>query len=350
MTITLSACTHKVDLSYFQGNPNKCFDRQKHSNIMIVDAHHHFRPYGGPVKDHQQLLKDIRKAGVLFVMGYGIGQTLPEKSQCHFPANCPTTPITPNLSNDIANAKNQLKWPSTNPIVNLSMSFFDLNQPHNIKKQMLELRQRYPNQFNWAGEVNLVKQALFSHGHTIPSKKTINRWQPFMDFLAENNMPIAIHADIGNDNGQTKYLPLFDHVLSRFPSNKIIWLHMGISKEQLSLPVKQHIEIISQRLKKHPNLHIDLSWKILQENYFNSDKKRQLYIDLLNQFPDRFITGSDIVASKKTSYNRYLSTLKGNSALFAHLNNNAFRMIFLGQNYFNLAQMPNVAPMVCRTK
>ena len=317
---------------------------------MIVDAHHHFRPYGGPARDYEQLIKDIRKAGVLFVMGYGIGQTLPPKSQCHFPANCPKTPITPNLSNDIANAKNQLKWPSKQPIVNLSMSFFNLNEPQNVKEQIIELRQKYPSQFNWAGEVNLVKQALFSHFHRVPIKKTIEQWQPFMDYLANNNIPIAIHSDIGNDNNQTQYLPLFDHVLSRFPNNKIIWLHMGISKEQLNLPVTQHIEIIGKRLQKHPKLYVDLSWKILQENYFNSDKNRQLYVNLIHQFSDRFITGSDIVASNTTSYNRYLGTLQDNSALFERLNNTAFRMIVLGQNYFNLAQLPNVAPMVCRTK
>lgn len=317
---------------------------------MIVDAHHHFRPYGGPAKDYQQLLHDIQKAGVLFVNGYGIGQTLPTDSQCHYPANCPNTPITPSLTNDIANANNQIKWPSEQLVVNLSMSFFNLNQPQNIKKQIRELRQRYPKKFNWAGEVNLVKQALFSHGHQIPSKQTIKNWQPFMDLLASENIPIAIHSDIGNDSQATQYLPLFDDVLARFPDNKIVWLHMGISKEQLKLPIKKHIAILHQRLAKHNNLYIDLSWRILQENYFNSTKNRQLYVDLIHQFPDRFITGSDIVATKSTQYKHYKGTIAKNSALFPLLNDSAYRLIVLGENYFKLAQMAYVAPMVCRTK
>lgn len=349
VSLLLSACAQQVDLSYFEGDPRKCFNRQKHQNIMIVDAHHHFRPYGGPARDYQQMLSDIRKAGVLFVTGYGIGQTLPQNSQCRYPANCPNTPIKPNIDNDIANANNQQKWPSEQPIVNLSMSFFDLNQPKNIKKRIQQLRQQYPGQFNWAGEVNLVKQALFRHGHQIPNLQTIKHWQPFMDLLADENIPIAIHSDIGNDHQATQYLSLFDNVLNHYPNNIIVWLHMGISKEQLTLPVSQHIDILRQRLIAHPNLYLDLSWRILQENYFNSDENRQLYVDLIHQFPDRFITGSDIVTSKSTNYKDYKGTLRRNSALFPLLNDNAYRSIVLGQNYFKLAQMANVAPMVCIT-
>lgn len=230
------------------------------------------------------------------------------------------------------------------------MSFFDLNQPKNIKKRIQALRQNYPGQFNWAGEVNLVKQALFSHGHQVPDIKTINDWRPFMALLASHKIPLAIHSDIGNDSQATQYLPLFDEVLTRYPNNIVIWLHMGISKEQLNLPIKQHIEILRRRLSTYPKLYIDLSWQILQENYFNSDKNRQLYVDLIHQFPDRFITGSDIVTSKQTKYTHYKGTLFKNSALFPLLNDNAFRLVFLGRNYFKLAKLPYVAPMVCKIK
>ena len=343
----IGGCQNQVDLRYFQPNNTLCYDRQQHNNLMIVDSHHHFRPYGGQALDYQKLIKDINKAGVLFVNGYGIGQTLDKNSQCDFPSKCPEVTIKPTLTNDIANAENRQKWPSDSPIVNLSMSFLDLNKPEIIKQQIEQLQQQYPGVFNWAGEVNLVKQALFSHGHRPTAKEKILKWQPFMELLRKQNIPIAIHADIGNDKEPLKYLPLFDHVLKTYPKNRIIWLHMGVSKEQIQLDPARHIDILTQRLSHYPHLYVDLSWRILHQNYFNTEQKQQQYLDLFHRFPQRFITGSDIVAHKNTSFSHYKNALLGNSSIFSHLNDNAYRLIFLGQNYFKLAQMPYVAPKVC---
>ena len=347
--LLVTACQNQVDLSYFEPNNQQCFDRNTHGNMMIVDSHHHFRPFGGEALDYQQLIEDISKSGVLFVNGYGIGQTLPQDGPCQFPSKCPTTPIKPTMNSDLDNINNQQQWPTNDIVVNIAMTFFDLNNPEPIKGQIEQLQRQYPNQFRWAGEVNLVKQALFSHGHRPTTKANIIKWQPFMDLLKAQNIPLALHADIGNDKQPTEYLALFDEVLNRYPDNRIVWLHMGISKEQLNLDNKQHIAILSQRLSQYPNLYIDISWRILQDHYFNTEQKRQDYVELLHQFPTRFITGSDFVANKNSKYRHYKRTLSANSGLFPLLNDNAYRQIVLGQNYFKLAQMPYVAPKVCVT-
>ena len=70
---------------------------------------------------------------------------------------------------------------------------------------------------------------------------------------------IVLNADLGNDEEPTKFLYLMDHVLASYPDNKIVWAHMGLSKELTTMDAREHVHLMSQRLDQYPNLYLDIS-------------------------------------------------------------------------------------------
>lgn len=352
LLLLLVGCTTPATLSQFATHNQSCFDRDKHPYTFVVDSHNHFRAFGNKALDYQTLSGFFAPLGVLFVNVYGIGQTLPKNSVCQYPQSCLNEPVRPSITNDLINAANYIKYhkpslPTSGVQLTLSMSFADLSQPQQVLAQITQLDQQYPGLFKWMGEVNLVKQALFENGHQPTSLRQIAQWQDFMALLRHRQMPIAIHADLGNDIAPTKYLHLMDEVLTQYPDNKIIWVHMGLSKEQLKMDPLKHIAIMTTRLNRHPNLILDISWKILHQHYFSHPQIRHHYVKFFNHFATRILPGSDFVAYAGKTFNDYQKSVQTNSKINQYLDNNAFRHIALGQNYFNLLHSSYRAPDIC---
>ncbi|MCX4681174.1 amidohydrolase [Streptomyces sp. NBC_01433] len=202
--------------------------------------------------------------------------------------------------------------------------------------------------FRWAGEVNLVKQALFSHQHRPATSENIRNWAPFMKVLRDRGMPIAIHADLGSDAQHTKYLQLMEETLRHYPQNKIVWAHMGLSKELSTMDPDQHIGIMERLLDAYPRLTLDIGWRVLEDQYFSRPGGRQKYAAFLDRYPDRAIPGTDFVASLNKNYAVYEEELEATSRSNQSLGDEAFRGIALGQNHFRLLGMKKTAPKVCK--
>ena len=60
-----------------------------------------------------------------------------------------------------------------------------------------------------------------------------------------------------------QHLQLMDVIMTRYPKMKIVWAHMGLSKELKSLHPRVHTHILEYFFKKHEYLYVDLSWDIL---------------------------------------------------------------------------------------
>lgn len=350
------------------GEGAECYNRHKRKAYWSkVDSHNHFRPFGGHVIPFNELMEYFKRSGVQFVNAYGIGQTLPSNGDCGYYLDCPGTPVTPSLRNDFVNAANYLEYQGNTTFrkfsdpfegddkihLTLSMTFPDLANPERITEYMALLDREYPEQFHWMGEANLVKQALFPNGQYGARLDDIEAWKPFMDIIRKRDMPINIHSDIGNDTTgmNTKYLYLMESVLNRYNNNKIVWSHMGLSKELTKIPTDDHIAILIRLLDKHPNLTLDLSWDVLWNNVFQYKEKRDKYVTFINAYPTRFITGTDFVASRSDSnyktYKTYVEALDKTSLINKYISDEAFRLIALGQNYFDLLKLEYSAPQVC---
>lgn len=325
----------------------QCFDRAEQSHRFVVDSHLHFQPFSGPSLPHQELIGYLERAGIQYANVYGIGQTRIQDWGCFHGGPCDSDTIMPTMKNDFINAKNMADHPSRNVGLTLSMTFPDLQHPETIVDRMDILDAEFPGFFQWMGEANLVKQALFVWGHEPATLDDIDAWAPFMARLRERDMPLALHSDFGNDQDPLKYLHLMQAVLERYPDNTIVWMHLGMSREQRDMEPRQHTRILSEMMDEYPNLWVDISWSVLYDYYFSEPTRRPFYVDFLNQYSQRVLTGTDIVASENTGYSQYERALDANSYINQFLDDDAFRNIALGQNYFDLMKLDEVAPAIC---
>ena len=344
------AAASKQNLGSFKADGAPCYDRLDQAQTPVVDTHLHFRPFGGPAVPFEEVVSYLKENGVLFVNIYGIGQMLPPTSSCSYYLDCPGTPVSPTLKNDFVNAANYTVRSAQGIHMTLSMSFPDLSRPESILSGMQLLEQEYPGAFTWMGEVNLVKQALFGNGRAPVPIDKIPAWADFMKVLRERDIPLSIHADLGNNEEPVRYLPLMKEVLHSYPDNKIVWMHMGLSREQVNMNVALHIQTMKQLLDLYPKLMLDISWRVLDDSYFSNPDLRKRYVPFLNQYSERILPGTDFVASGDKNAADYRTELRVTSGIFRYLSDRAFRNIALGQNYFRLLGLDYTAPQVCTDK
>lgn len=334
------------DLASFALPPEEqaCFDRDQEPYTTVVDAHFHPRPFGGPAISTEELYEYFDRLGVRFVNYFGIGQVLELDSGCTYYLDCIGTAAKPTIKNDFVNGMELAAHPNDNLHVTLSMTFIDLASP-DVVVELIELYDReYPGMFQWAGELNVMKQALLGNLHEPATLKHIDDWAPFMALLHERAIPVTLHSDLGNDENPTEFLYLMDYVLESYPDNAIVWAHMGLSRELTTMDPNQHVSIMSERLDNYPNLMLDISWDVLYDAYHQWGS---IFLEFFNEYSDRILPGSDFVAAGYKSYGDYARELEITGRVHKFLDDNAFRNIALGENYFRLMNLDYHAPMVC---
>lgn len=339
--------TASEKLARFYGDDPECYDRATMPSTAVVDSHLHFRPFGGPPLPFEETVSYLERTGVAFANVYGIGQSLPVDSDCEYYLDCVGTPALPSMKNDFANAQDILELRPDDVVLTLSMTFPDLAHPEDVPAKMALLDAEYPGMFAWMGEVNLVKQALMGNRHVPAGMNAIAAWAPFMETLRERGMPIAIHADLGSDDDQTRHLALFEEVLRLYPDNTIVWVHMGLSKELTTFDVSEHIALLTRLLDENPNLYLDISWRVIDDAYFQDEAQRAAYVAFFNAYSSRILPGTDFVAAHVKTFDIYAEELAVTSRILAELDDDAFRDIALGQSYFDILGLAYEAPAIC---
>ncbi len=342
-----AAAAAPLTLDAFRGDGAACYDRSVQPQTTVVDSHIHFRPFGGPAVPFEEIVQYLEATGVLFANVYGIGQMLPASSSCTYYLDCPGTPLAPTLRNDFVNAANAVVKTPEGLHLTLAMTFPDLTDPDSVLDGMALLDDEYPGLFRWMGEVNLVKQAVFANGRGPVPAEAIDGWAGFMAVLRERGIPIAIHADLGSDDEPTLYLPLMEQVLNTYPDNPIVWVHMGLSRELTTMDPARHAELMASMLERYPRLMLDITWRVLDDAYFSTPEGRAAYVPFLNAHSARILPGTDFLASRDKDFDVYREELEVNSRILGHLDDEAFRNIALGENYFRLLGLDYEAPPVC---
>ena len=321
-----------------------CYDRDKERYTAVVDAHFHPRPFGGQSIPPAELFGYIEATGVRFINYFGIGQSLDMASDCTYYLNCPGVSALPSIKNDFVNGEEVKLYPHPNLHIVLSMTFIDLAHPETAVETIELYDREFPGMFKWAGELNVIKQALLKNNHEPATIESIDKWSPFMQVLRERNIPVTLHSDLGNDANPTQFAPLMKHILQKYPDNKIVWAHMGLSKELSHMDPKLHIGIMKQALDAAPNLMLDISWDVIYEAYreFGAD-----FVAFFNEYPDRILPGSDFVAARNKKPDQYAKEQEITSRVNRFLSDEAFRKIALGENYFRLLNLDYQAPEIC---
>ena len=220
---------------------------------------------------------------------------------------------------------------------------------------------------------------------------------------------------------KVQHLKVWDTILSRYKNLIVVWAHLGLSKELSDLHPNIHYHILKELFERHPNLHADVSWDVLaKQNLMNHvgddvsklhpehhadfnqdvrflfndtevDSLRQdlhetwsvhedlvkktgtvtgptysmaIYLTLFHEYSDRFLTGTDFVASlgPKENYPGQLNKngcmkdeanharqLTDTSSINMFLEDEAFRRIVLGENFFRITGLADAfaPPPLC---
>lgn len=482
---------------------NICWDRNGVDGwFSPIDAHNHFRPFGGPTVPFKEYIGWMMDSGIVFSTVFGIGQLVVKKNpsdpDCCYYLHCPTLDyvITPDPYNDRLNAEEYrdiyMKDKEMQKKMHLTVSATSLNlqNPENNMKVLNNLTSSFPGVFKWAGEINVFKHALAANAFFEGGRVTVEQIRsgaldPFFKQMETNQWPVTLHCDLGCEQyndvpvnvdernelegcevpaseialakksyswwktnlgpyyesffdakneprhnfKKVQHFQVWDTILSRFPDMRVVWAHMGLSKELRALHPVIHRYIIIKLIDKHPNLMIDISWDILakilflnykddkvdlllsgkhedleywgsggqltkdnvtaydvmrnslHEKYLEykdqlhmSGSKKALsgpthafaiYLELINQHPDRFLTGTDFVASMgdpdefpglkeppsgclKDRAN-HARQVTDTSSINMFLDDVAFRKIVLGENFFRITKLDSkyAAPQIC---
>ena len=321
-----------------------CFDRATQPYTAVVDSHFHPKPFGGPAMDAQHLWQTFDRLGVRFINYFGIGQVLELDANCAYYLDCPGVSAIPSIKNDFVNGLEIAAYDPDKIHITLSMTFIDLAHAEDAVETIALYDREFPGMFSWSGELNIIKQALLGNNAEPATIESIDAWAPFMAVFRERGIPVTLHSDLGSNANPTEFLHLMDHVLERYPENKIVWAHMGLSKELTTISPEQHVRLMGERLDAYPNLYLDISWDVIYNAYHLWG---EIFIPFFEAYSTRILPGSDFVAADYKTWEDYAHELEVTSRALRVLGDEAFRNIALGQNYFELMDLPYEAPPLC---
>lgn len=321
-----------------------CFDRATQPYTAVVDSHFHPKPFGGPAMDAQHLWQTFDRLGVRFINYFGIGQVLELGANCAYYLDCPGVSAIPSIKNDFVNGLEIAAYDPDKIHITLSMTFIDLAHAEDAVETIALYDREFPGMFSWSGELNIIKQALLGNNAEPATIESIDAWAPFMAVFRERGIPVTLHSDLGSNANPTEFLHLMDHVLERYPENKIVWAHMGLSKELTTISPEQHVRLMGERLDAYPNLYLDISWDVIYNAYH---RWGEIFIPFFEAYSTRILPGSDFVAADYKTWEDYAHELEVTSRALRVLGDEAFRNIALGQNYFELMDLPYEAPPLC---
>jgi len=338
------------------GDPEnlQCWERHGVDGFLsVIDAHNHFRPFNGPPVPWDKYMMWLRDHGILFSTMLGIGQKLKKKKMsdpdCCYYLHCATFdyPVTPDMENDVENAKNFLDKYKDKPLseqIHLipSVTFPNLQQPENNSRVLGTLESKYQGVFKWSGEINVFKHALAANGFFENGNRVSEEYiksgklNSFFTRMEDVKWPTTLHCDLGCDNydhvpleagcfvpkeeldlakrtyrwwkeflgphyegffdgsntpkqnfKKIQHLKIWDTLLTKYPTMTVVWAHLGLSKELRDLHPTIHAFIIDKLFTRHPNLYADISWDVLSKQIlmnFNGANVSLLHHDVHEDF------------------------------------------------------------------
>jgi len=157
-------------------------------------------------------------------------------------------------------------------------------------ERMLSL---YPNLWQGIGEVFLRHDDLTALTYGAVPRATSNAFSRLLDLAAARDLPVLMHSDIGPAwLEQPEFLGEIESAVKAHPNTRMIWAHAGISRR---IVIPNHTDILRRMLGQFPNLTIDLSWVIFDQEIAPAGVLDRRWVSLIEEYPGRFVIGSDVV-------------------------------------------------------
>jgi hypothetical protein len=168
----------------------------------------------------------------------------------------------------------------------------------------------FPGVFTGIGEFSIHKEFVSAKISGETASLTNPALDRILDFAAASGLVVILHNDIdmpfGKVDAEPVYLTQTQALLKRHPNAAIIWAHTGLGRivrpVQVSAEAAErpptHLEILEGVLKDPSLRHVvfDISWDEVAKYAITSPESVARVARVFNQFPDRFLFGTDTVA------------------------------------------------------
>lgn len=195
---------------------------------------------------------------------------------------------------------------------------FNPNDKH-AAKYIRQLLERHPDFWQGIGEVFTRHDDLTALMMDVPPRVNNEAMMKVYQVAQEYQLPVVLHSNI---TSKRERLPIYEEeltdALSEYPKVNFIWAHAGTSQaihRQQGYLTFLHT-LVSELLADYPNLYIDLSWTMLDEYLLlKNGEPNPKWVDLVTQYPNRFVLGSDVVGKFDSQpriiqdFNKFLQAL-----------------------------------------
>jgi hypothetical protein len=162
----------------------------------------------------------------------------------------------------------------------------------------------YPNFWQGIGEVFLRHDDLTALTYGDAPRATSIAFGRLLDLAAIRDLPVLVHSNIGPAwLEQPDYLGEIESAIRTHPNSRVIWAHAGISRR---IVIANHTDILRRMLGQYPNLTVDLSWVIFEQEIAPGGVLDPKWVSLIEEYPRRFVIGSDSSAF----FEQYKGTLQ----------------------------------------
>jgi hypothetical protein len=112
-----------------------------------------------------------------------------------------------------------------------------------------------------------------------------------LEICGGRGWPLLFHQDASSAgrSGGREYVGEVVSMLERHPTVVQVWAHAGVSRR---VRPHDHVQLLSELLTAHLNLHVDLSWE-LHGRILEDEASTRAWCELVTRFQDRFVVGSD---------------------------------------------------------
>src|SRR4051812_2432380 len=178
----------------------------------------------------------------------------------------------------------------------------------------------YPGVFSGIGEFSIHKEFVSAKvaGHTA------SLFNPALDriltFAGETGLVVILHNDINTVRPAAGRPANFDDLKAVFRAHRdasIIWAHTGLGR--FVKPTADHPSLLREILSGEDYAHVnfDISWDEVAKSIVGDASTLNAWVTLLQQYPDRFLFGSDTVAPKSQA--EYLKAYEAYQKLWERL-------------------------------
>jgi predicted TIM-barrel fold metal-dependent hydrolase len=165
----------------------------------------------------------------------------------------------------------------------------------------------FPGVFSGIGEFSIHKEfvaAKIAGGVASLDDPALDR---IFEFAAELSALVLLHSDIdvpfAKEGSEPAYLRRTKELFSKHPKTTIIWAHTGVGR--IVHPIKNHCANLAEIMNDPAfgHVYLDISWDQTAKYVIDSPEATKIMANLLENFPDRILFGTDAVGpANETAY------------------------------------------------